>query len=159
MAVWEYRCTIVPVASIGLLEPLNAETLSHLDSLDLWSHMQASDLFQLFPVNSRQSKGWTENLTIIEFGGPCRVEVYAEAGSVLDVQAIFDLRYKFMESLRALLATCIANRWVLLDEEPRVLPADIDSVVPSIRSSPAAEFIADPKGFLVRHARSRSPPP
>jgi hypothetical protein len=158
MAVWEYRCTIVPAASIGLLDPLSGETLSRLDSLGIWQNVQVAKLLQFFPASLKCSKGWTENLTILEFGESCRVEIYAEAGSVLDVQVFFDLRYKFMESVQALLDVCVTNRWVLLDEEPRMLSAHFDSVIASILSSPAAEFVADPKGFLVRHGRSAAPP-
>jgi len=147
MAVWEYRCTIVPAESTDLLTSL--QSIADIDSLGLWSGMKVSDVLAPFPPELERHKGWTENLTIIKFGPTCNVEVYVKDGQVIDVQVLIDLRDKFLTSLERLVTICQKNDWTFVDDSLNVIPSSTYPLIESIQRSPAARFVKDPIGFLT----------
>jgi hypothetical protein len=157
MAVWEYCCTLLPIASVGLLSSLTPGTIGDIDSLGLWAKLKVPEFLSAFPSELERSKGWTENLTILRIGPTCTVRVYAHDDEILDVQAVIDLREKFLSSLEFLVDVCKRNRWVFVDNSLKVMSSSADALIDSIRSSSAAQFVRDPVRFLTQQKPDTSP--
>ncbi len=151
MAIWQYDFCLVPRQSVVARFGKIPDTLQddELSSENWWAGHAPDEVAPYFDALLSRGTALGEDMDFWGIHDGNRIDVYRKGADIEEVFVRVDLRYEFRRFFDAIIDLADSQEWVIVAvENSKVLlprPADVYA---DMRSSPAARFVVDPRGFF-----------
>lgn len=154
MAVWQCDIFLVPRSSL----PCGGEGLAARPSKDAWKGRGLAEDYpaRLAAAGLARGRSWTPRLEVWGSDEGDRFDVFRIDNHISSVLARIDMRRPNIEFVTAIVDIARDSGCVGFTDSGQIVESAVEAFAQAMRTSRAAQFVEDPRGFIDQLAARRS---